>query len=307
LKKANSDDLTTLLEFIKENHDADDIETDIENVIFDKTGKSIKLDIGIKNIGEHNKAIAISYVDLHSSCEQSGRNRHVPTRTIEECEKLGINLITIFSNEWKDPRVKPIWKSIILNKLGKSRRLYARKCKIVRIEDKKKVRKFFEENHLQGHVGFAHCYGLVDVKSHYLMSASTFGSPRYNNEMDFELLRMTNRMGVTVVGGFSKIMKHFMRENPGSLVSYANRRFSEGNVYEQCGFKHKMDSMSSYFYVELNDPTDKLLHRSVFMKHKLKERLNTFDPTLTEYDNMVANGFDRIWDCGTKVYYHKGM
>jgi len=35
-----------------------------------------------------------------------------------------------------------------------------------------------------------------------------------------------------------------------------------------------------------------------FQKHKLKTILPTFDPTLTEWENMKNNGYDRIWDCG---------
>ena len=35
-----------------------------------------------------------------------------------------------------------------------------------------------------------------------------------------------------------------------------------------------------------------------FQKHKLPKLLCSFDPSLTEWENMRLHGFDRIWDCG---------
>ena len=39
-----------------------------------------------------------------------------------------------------------------------------------------------------------------------------------------------------------------------------------------------------------------------YQKHMLQEKLEKFDPELTEWENMVKNGYDRIWDCGTILY-----
>lgn len=40
------------------------------------------------------------------------------------------------------------------------------------------------------------------------------------------------------------------------------------------------------------------LNRIQFQKHKL----SNFDETLTEWQNMQLNGYDRIWDCGSYKY-----
>lgn len=45
-----------------------------------------------------------------------------------------------------------------------------------------------------------------------------------------------------------------------------------------------------------------LYHRTAFQKHLLEKKLEYFNPSLSEWDNMVINGYDRIWDCGTLVY-----
>jgi len=41
------------------------------------------------------------------------------------------------------------------------------------------------------------------------------------------------------------------------------------------------------------------------MTHKLKDRLDIFDENLTGPENMFANKYRRIWDCGNKVYIWK--
>ncbi|QQV87837.1 hypothetical protein [Campylobacter phage CJLB-7] len=38
------------------------------------------------------------------------------------------------------------------------------------------------------------------------------------------------------------------------------------------------------------------------MKHKLKDKLEKFDPNLTESENMKLNGYNRVWDCGQGVW-----
>ena len=48
-------------------------------------------------------------------------------------------------------------------------------------------------------------------------------------------------------------------------------------------------------------------HRYNYRKNILKDKLDTFDSSLTEYQNMINNGYDRIWDCGNLKYeYDRG-
>ena len=70
-------------------------------------------------------------------------------------------------------------------------------------------------------------------------------------------------------------------------------------MYENLGFKLKSISKPNYFYFR-NDL--KRYHRVTFQKHKLKNKLNSFDPDKTEVENMTENGWRRIWDCGNLVY-----
>ena len=43
------------------------------------------------------------------------------------------------------------------------------------------------------------------------------------------------------------------------------------------------------------------------MKHKLFNKLDVYDDDLTEYQNMVNNNYNRIFDCGNNIYKYKLM
>ena len=126
----------------------------------------------------------------------------------------------------------------------------------------------------------------------------TFSKSRFDKKYDFELIRYCNKLDLTTVGGASKLLKHFQRNHKGSIVSYANRRYSNGNLYRQLGFNYKSSSVPNYWYSSgLN-----LLSRYECQKHKLKNVLKNFDESLSERDNMVNNGYYRIYDCGNDKF-----
>ena len=39
-----------------------------------------------------------------------------------------------------------------------------------------------------------------------------------------------------------------------------------------------------------------------FQKHKLPQLLENFDPTKSESENMKEHGYNRVYDCGNRVY-----
>jgi hypothetical protein len=72
-------------------------------------------------------------------------------------------------------------------------------------------------------------------------------------------------------------------------------------MYESLGFVFQSNSFPNYWYFKSNDLT-KLESRIKYQKHKLKNILVNFDTNKTEIQNMIANGFNAIYDCGNKVY-----
>lgn len=110
-------------------------------------------------------------------------------------------------------------------------RIYARKCdcREITFEESKK---FLEGCHIQGNCCSKFHYGLYNNDE--LVSVMTFGESRFKKG-EFELLRFANKLYTNVVGGASKLLKHFLREHSGvkEIVSYADRRWSKGNLYEK--------------------------------------------------------------------------
>jgi hypothetical protein len=127
----------------------------------------------------------------------------------------------------------------------------------------------------------------------------SFGKNRFASDVEWELIRFASKQNVNVVGGASKIFKHFRNNYEGGIVSYSDRRYSVGNMYKTLGFQFSHFSQPNYFYFKdsLN-----LESRQKYMKHKLPNLLEKFNSSLTEWENMVVNGYNRIWDCGNSVW-----
>ena len=220
----------------------------------------------------------------------SKKDKNYHLNKTELCNEKGIQLLHIFDFDDLD-----IWKSIISNKLGLNTKIYARKCIIKELEYKE-VKDFLNTNHLQGT-----CPSKINLGLFYngeLVEVMTFGKPRFNKKYDYELLRLCTKKYSNVIGGASKLLKYFKEKYNGSIISYANRRFSNGNIYKQLGFKELKKTEPNYWYVN----EDEILSRYQCQKHKLKNILEDFKPELSESENMTNNGYFRIYDCGNIVY-----
>ena len=72
-------------------------------------------------------------------------------------------------------------------------------------------------------------------------------------------------------------------------------------MYLKLGFILDHTSSPDYWY--FNDYSTMILKsRMQFQKHMLKDILKTFDESKTEVENMKANGYHRIFDCGNMVF-----
>lgn len=235
--------------------------------------------------------------DRYSKFKNIDKNYHL--NKTELCLEKGYTLFHIFESDNID-----IWLSMIKNKLNLipvNNKIYARKCIIKEIKSSETI-EFLNLNHLQGY-----CNASINLGLYYnneLVSLMTFAKPRFNKKYDYELIRFCNKSGFSVIGGASKLFNYFIKnyntKSPKSIISYANRRFSNGKIYETLGFKFLRKTEPNYFYFKKNTLT--LLSRNQFQKHKLKDKLSLFDYNLSESENMFNNDYRRIYDCGNLVY-----
>jgi len=242
----------------------------------------------------HSFGITAGIMNNHKK-ENVNRTNHLDKTKL--CNDKAVSLYHIFSNEWKNPLKRKIWKSMISSKLGKSKRLYARKCSVTEDIPTADKNKFLINNHLQGKDISSVCVSLMhDGK---LVSIMTFSKSRYDKKIEWELVRYCGLCGYNVIGGAGKLLSYFEKHyNPKSIISYANLRYSNGNLYDKLGFEYTHTSPPNYFYYKGNE----IKSRMECQKHKLSKILPTFDSSLSEHHNMFLNGYRRIWDCGNLVF-----
>lgn len=270
-----------------------------------QTIKPLEIDIMTNNFGiEYDSLTFHSFGDSKLSFLNNRiENKNIHLNKTELLEQKDKQLFRIFSNEWINNQ--DIWKSVLLSKLGKTKKLFARKCTIKEVSTKDS-KDFLERNHLQGSINSSVRLGLY--YDGILVSLMTFGKTRrskWKGTDNYELYRFCTVLDTTVIGGASKLLKYFERNyNPNLVISYANRRWSTGNLYEKIGFEFLENSNPNYFYFKGGDSA-KLLSREQFQKHKLKDKLEFFDESLTETENMFNNKYRKIYDCGNKVYIKK--
>lgn len=255
-------------------------------------GKEVDIFLPNLNIG-----IECDGVYWHSEKKGKDKNYHLEKTLL--ARNNGVKLIHIFENEWLFKQ--DIVKSRLSTLLGKNKTIYARKLKLETVSTNLE-RCFLEENHLQGYVNSKICYGLFD-SDNQLVSMMSFGKSRFTNTSEWELIRYSAKNNYSVVGGASRLLSHFKKNyTPLSIISYCDLRWFTGEMYRKIGFSFDHNSTPNYFYIETDGS---LSSRLKYQKHKLKTKLNNFDPQLTEWQNMQINGFDRIWDCGNSVWIWK--
>ena len=271
----------TIIDFVK---------TLCDNVIeHDRTLiKPYELDIIIPD-----KKIAIEYCGLYWHSELLGKDRNYHLNKLNKCEEKGYRLITIFEDELVSKKniVFSRLKNLLTTHLFNI--VYARKCKIKEITSEQ-ASVFCNYNHTQGY-GSGSRIKLGAFHEDELVSVMTFSKPsiakgaRDTTGLVWELHRFCSKINNRIIGIASKLLKHFERNYEWSRIfSYADRRWSDGNVYHQLGFELNGYAKPNYWYIKGQNR----LHR--FGLRKTKD-----DPKhLTEWEIRKSQGLNRIWDCG---------
>lgn len=253
----------------------------------DKVAIGMEIDLLYRNLG-----IEVNGVYWHS--DRTKQPDHLLHKT-DLADQKGIQLLHFWDIEVNHQLNKVC--SVINSKLGVTDRIYARKTKVLEVSYQN-AKSFLQDNHMQGSgaVGSIR-YGLYFEDE--LVQVMTFGRPRFNKNYDWELIRLCSKLNTTIVGGASKLLKQFQRLNKGSILSYANLRWSNGNVYRSLGFRSAGRTKPSYIYAKYG----KMLSRYSCQKHLLPKLLgDDFDPGLTEYQNMVKSNYNRVFDCGNEIF-----
>lgn len=188
--------------------------------------KGHEIDIYFPN---NNIGIEFNGVFWHSTASKD-RLFHVNKKANAKYEN--VDLYFIWEDDWNNKQ--EICKSLIKSKLGLyDKRLYARVCKIREVSYKESS-EFLNTSHLQGD-----CVSKIRLGLYYddkLVSLMTFGQSRFEKG-NWEIIRFCSKLGYQIIGGASKVFKHFLRNysNGQNVISYAHCDISNGKIYEILG------------------------------------------------------------------------
>lgn len=246
-------------------------------------------------IPRFNFAIEVNSVYWHSSLFKS-KDYHL--NKLKLCQEKGIQLLQFWENDLQNK--KEIVKDIISSKLGLNKRIFARKCQIKEI-DSKTSKEFLDQNHLQGNVNASIRLGLFYKDE--LVEVMTFGKLRKalgskSEENCYELYRLCTKNGLSVVGGASKLFKHFLKEyKPKEVISYCHNDISNGSVYKKLEFEDSNNLTLGYFYV---DPRGNIYNRFTLRKSKVDDGSGrTADEILTSKEIF------KCYNSGVKKFVYK--
>jgi hypothetical protein len=251
------------------------------------TNRPLEIDILIKD-----KNIGIEYCGLYWHNENSPfpRDRNSHKLKHDLCKSQGIQLITIFEDEWLERR--PQIENILKAKLGLLPRIYARNTEIVELK-KEEAKLFLENNHLQGSCSFMYAFGLVYEGE--IVGCATLSKHHRQNRKEAVLSRLCFS-NYAVVGGSSKLFKAIKQKAKElgfkSLVSWSDNRWSDGGVYKELGMVSR-ELPPDYSYVKEGCP--KRISKQSCKKKNLIKKGAVGD---TELEMAKSLGYSRIWDCG---------
>jgi hypothetical protein len=125
-----------------------------------------------------------------------------------------------------------IVKSMVLNRLGRSNKIFARKCELNKIDDKASDM-YFETNHLMGK-GRGTTYVLT-FKDEIVAALRL----KRNKNNDYEISRFCNSKFYSVTGAFSKLLTYAIKDKkPDSIMTFIDKRYGKGNYLKSLGFEY---------------------------------------------------------------------
>lgn len=216
-----------------------------------------------------NLAIEFNGIYWHSELYK-GNNYHKIKTDI--CKSNNIQLLHIWEDDWDNKQ--DIIKSFISNKLGLNKiKIGSRKCIIKEIDDILIIKKFLNENHIQGYVRSSIKIGLY--YNDELVSIMCF----LKNGDSWDLNRFCNKLNTTVQGSASKMLKYFITNYSNEITTFSDNSYSYGDVYEKIGFEKLYEIKPDYHYIKDNIR----IHKFNFRKTDTTDLYKIYDSGKIKY------------------------
>jgi hypothetical protein len=231
----------------------------------------------------------IEHNGLYWHSEDYRKDKKYHLDKTKQCLEKGIKLMHIFSDEWREKR--EIIESMIKNRIGQPKhKVHARKCCVKELTNAE-ARLFFSKTHISGHTNAQKVFALEhDGEMVCCISVRKPWQKKYGNTI--EIARFSSALDTVVMGGFQKLFKEVVKwskqQGYESILTYADRRFGEGEVYLKSGFQMLGSTNIDYWY------TDGF---SRFNRFKFRARDGK-----TEKQIAQEHGVSRVFGCGSNIY-----
>lgn len=169
----------------------------------------------------------------------------------------------------------------------------ARQCSIEEI-NKQELRAFCDYYHVQGGNNLSKIsFGLKYQNN--LLGIISLGSHHRGGDQ-LVLDRLCYKHNCHISGGSEKLLKRAIEwsklNNYKEIITFSDRRYTSGDVYERLGFIKEKSYNCDYSYVLKTDP---LIH---FTKQSQMKSSTKCPKDTTELEWANNRGLLRIWDCG---------
>jgi len=183
-----------------------------------------------------------------------------------------------------------------------------RLCQIKEIDDINIVNNFLNTYHIQNTCrGIKKSIGLF--YNNELIGLMVFGLPRYNKNIEWELLRLCYCDKYTVMGGTKKMFDYFIKTyNPKSIISYCDKSKFSGKTYIDLEFKaisYQKPSRHWYNMKTKRHITDNLLRQRGFSQLHNDNQYTEHQKGENNDELMLENGYVVVYDCGQATYVWK--
>lgn len=234
------------------------------------------------------------------------------TYKTKKCDELGIHLIHIFEDEWKNQC--ELCKSSILKVLkdnsGKLDVIDASKCKLVELEESEAF-EFFENNSLrwksevfwdfkEKHEKLFKIYGLK--KENNIVFACIVLK---NNRLSFDLMHFSEKAFVSVPNALKTIVEEVSKHAKTVTCNLDKRWYipQEKEILEELGFEFKCMVKARFFWV--NYGYDRRISQMQMTKQFALEIQKTlfwrgfkYDDAKTLEENLVAGKCEKLFNAG---------
>jgi hypothetical protein len=247
--------------------------------------------------------LAIEYNGLYWHSTDFHPDPYYHLKKTQACEALGIRLIHIWEDDWNLKR--PLMESKLRHILGVATgtKVYPRQC-VITVPTTQQKRDFYDAHHIKGDgAGFV-TYALTHpVYGHLAMLTLKHTA----DPSVLDLNRFAVDTGFHVPGAFSKLLSHFLRSYTGSwssIITYADRCWSQGNVYLKNGFTLTHETPPAFHGVE-RTALLKRVSRRAYTHERLARRFPEFymqSGHPSQLDVLKQAGVKVVYDCGNFAF-----